>query len=91
MAWATRRSDVVIVGGPGELKYGFDRRPDSGRLLDDGELPNWIEEHRREGSIAVLLRMSGDSDDRLLASLPATSDKIVNERLVLLVYPRTAR
>ncbi|KIZ50100.1 4-amino-4-deoxy-L-arabinose transferase [Pseudomonas oryzihabitans] len=91
MAWATRRSNVVIVGGPGELKYGFERRPDSGRLLDDGELPNWIEEHRRDGSIAVLLRMSGDSDDRLLASLPATSDKVVNERLILLVYPRTAR
>ncbi|WP_295515228.1 phospholipid carrier-dependent glycosyltransferase [uncultured Pseudomonas sp.] len=91
MAWATRRSDVVIVGGPGELKYGFERRPDSGRLLADGELPAWIEEHRREGSIAVLLRMSGDSDDRLLASLPATSDKVVKERLVLLVYPRTAR
>jgi len=91
MAWATRRSDVVIVGGPGELKYGFERRPDSGRLLADGELPAWIEEHRREGSIAVLLRMSGDSDDRLLASLPATSDKVIKERLVLLVYPRTAR
>ena len=90
LAWATHRTDVVIVGGPGELKYGFARRPDSGRLLNDDELPAWIDKHRREGSIAVLLRMSGDSDDRLLASLPAANEKLTQERLVLLVYSRKA-
>ncbi|MDR6354051.1 hypothetical protein Q3H58_000722 [Pseudomonas psychrotolerans] len=90
LAWATHRTDVVLVGGPGELKYGFARRPDSGRLMPDGELPAWIDQHRRQGSIAVLLRMSGDSDDRLLASLPAANERLTQERLVLLIYSRRA-
>ena len=90
LGWATHRDDVVLVGGPGELKYGFDREPDSGRLIPEHELATWLAAHRDQGPVAILLRVDGPSDRQLLDSLPEPGESIASERLVLLIYPRPA-
>ena len=91
LAWATHRDDVVLVGGPGELKYGFAREPDSGRLIEERDLAGWLAAHRDQGPVAILLRVDGPSDRQLLDSLPEPGESIASERLVLLVYPRTGQ
>ncbi|WP_312381017.1 lipid IV(A) 4-amino-4-deoxy-L-arabinosyltransferase [Pseudomonas oryzihabitans] len=88
LAWATHRDDVVLVGGPGELKYGFAREPASGRLIEERDLAAWLAAHRDQGPVAILLRVDGPSDRQLLDSLPEPGESIASERLVLLVYPR---
>ena len=88
LAWATHRDDVVLVGGPGELKYGFAREPGSGRLIEERDLAAWLAAHRDQGPVAILLRVDGPSDRQLLDSLPEPGESIASERLVLLVYPR---
>ncbi|WP_260856082.1 lipid IV(A) 4-amino-4-deoxy-L-arabinosyltransferase [Pseudomonas oryzihabitans] len=88
LAWATHRDDVVLVGGPGELKYGFAREPASGRLIEERDLAAWLAAHRDAGPVAILLRVDGPSDRQLLDSLPEPGESIASERLVLLVYPR---
>ncbi len=88
LAWATHRDDVVVVGGPGELKYGFEREPDSGRLIPEQGLAAWLAAHRDQGPVDILLRVDGPSDRQLLDSLPEPGESIASERLVLLVYPR---
>ncbi|WP_278440090.1 lipid IV(A) 4-amino-4-deoxy-L-arabinosyltransferase [Pseudomonas oryzihabitans] len=90
LAWATHRDDVVLVGGPGELKYGFAREPASGRLIEERDLAAWLAAHRDQGPVAILLRVDGPSDRQLLDSLPEPGESIASERLVLLVYPRPA-
>ncbi len=91
LAWATDRQDVVVVGGPGELKYGFAREPDSGRLIPEHELAAWLAAHRDQGPVDILLRVDGPSDRQLLDSLPEPGESIASERLVLLIYPRVAK
>ena len=90
LGWATHRDDVVLVGGPGELKYGFTREPDSGRLIEERDLAAWLAVHRDQGPVAILLRVDGPSDRQLLDSLPEPGESIASERLVLLMYPRPA-
>jgi len=88
LAWATHRDDVVVVGGPGELKYGFEREPDSGRLIPEQQLPAWLAAHRDQGPVDILLRVESPSDRQLLDSLPEPGESIASERLVLLIYPK---
>lgn len=90
LAWRTGRTDVNLLNTVGELKYGLGYPEGAGRsiTLDDAKV--WIDKARAEGSIGVLLRVNGASDEQDLALMPKDAVSYRQNHLVLLLIPMAA-
>lgn len=57
LAWELNRSDVIMYGQTGELKYGLSYPDAKGRFISDSDFPQWLEAHRQEGPISLVLQL----------------------------------
>lgn len=56
-AWILKRSDLIVIGKPGELEYGFKNYPEyTSRHYPESELPTVIEQSRPHRVIYIILR-----------------------------------
>ncbi|PKH26267.1 lipid IV(A) 4-amino-4-deoxy-L-arabinosyltransferase [Enterobacterales bacterium CwR94] len=85
LAWELQRSDILLFKDKGELTWGLNFADAEGRYISEQDFPAWLLQHRREGAVSLLLRLSADERD-LLETLP-TPDNIRHQgRMTLIEY-----
>lgn len=63
IAWELQRSDIYFYANKGELSYGLDYPDAHQRFIDVASFPRWLAEHRREGSVSLILLLDHHQDD----------------------------
>ncbi|MFV3307265.1 lipid IV(A) 4-amino-4-deoxy-L-arabinosyltransferase [Pseudomonas sp. NY15181] len=90
LAWRTGRSDVNLLNTVGELKYGLGYPEGAGRSIPLEDAQAWIAQARAKGSVGVLLRVNGASDEEDLAQMPKDAVSFRQNYLVVLLIPKAA-
>ncbi|WP_075180944.1 lipid IV(A) 4-amino-4-deoxy-L-arabinosyltransferase [Pantoea sp. 1.19] len=86
LAWALRRSDVLLFQQPGEVRYGLSYADAAGRFIPDQDFVGWLQTHRRAGSVALLMKLGGEEEDRAADALPPADAQWRQGRLMLLFW-----
>jgi 4-amino-4-deoxy-L-arabinose transferase len=85
LAWELKRSDVMLYGQQGELKYGLSYPDAKGRYISTDDFPQWLEAHRQEGPISLVLLLSRNAQVADLP-LPKPDEVYVMGRTVFIQY-----
>lgn len=85
LAWELKRSDITLYGSKGEVAYGLSYPDAQHRYIESGDFARWLAEHRREGTVSLVVLLSRQSDLRA-RGLPAADAEYSDGRLVLLQY-----
>ncbi len=57
VAWVLKRSDLILIGKPGELEYGLKNYPEyASRHYQESEVPALIAQHRHRKVVCLALR-----------------------------------
>jgi 4-amino-4-deoxy-L-arabinose transferase and related glycosyltransferases of PMT family len=57
LAWELKRSDVLLYGGRGELRYGLDYPDAKGRYIPAEQFSDWLATHRQLGTVSMILQV----------------------------------
>ncbi|WP_297117286.1 lipid IV(A) 4-amino-4-deoxy-L-arabinosyltransferase [uncultured Enterobacter sp.] len=85
LAWELNRSDIILYGQGGELKYGLNYPDAQGRFVSQDDLAQWLEVHRQQGRVSLVILLS-KNDDLKQAKLPKPDNLYVQGRLAYLQY-----
>ncbi|WP_368747817.1 lipid IV(A) 4-amino-4-deoxy-L-arabinosyltransferase [Enterobacter cancerogenus] len=85
LAWELKRNDIILYGQAGELRYGLNYPDAQGRFVSNEAIAQWLEEHRQQGPVSLVLLLS-KNDDLVRAKLPEPDSLYVQGRLVYLQY-----
>nr|CBX79936.1 4-amino-4-deoxy-L-arabinose transferase [Erwinia amylovora ATCC BAA-2158] len=85
LAWELQRSDILLFSQQGELKYGLSYPDAKGRFIASEDFPNWLKEHRRLGSVSLVMKLS-DENSQLDERIPVPDQKYQRGRLRLVYY-----
>ncbi|AUO67225.1 4-amino-4-deoxy-L-arabinose lipid A transferase [Citrobacter freundii complex sp. CFNIH2] len=85
LAWELNRSDIILFGQMGELKYGLNYPDVKGRFVSNDEIAQWIETHRQQGAVSLVILLS-KNDDIARAGLPEPDNLTIQGRLAYLQY-----
>lgn len=85
LAWELKRNDVILYGQAGELRYGLNYPDAQGRFVSKEAIAQWLEEHRQQGPVSLVLLLS-KNDDLVRAKLPEPDSLYVQGRLAYLQY-----
>lgn len=87
VAWELQRSDIILFGDMGELEYGLAYSDANEKYVDTKAFSEWLYTHRENGSVAVVLYLSGNNDT-MLGQLPKPDKIKIEGRFALLEYNR---
>lgn len=85
VAWALQREDIIMFGQSGELKYGLSYADAGDRFLRQEAFASWLESHRQEGAISLVLLLNS-ADDIARLPLPEPDSITVQGRLAFIQY-----
>jgi len=85
LAWELKRNDIILYGQAGELRYGLNYPDAQGRFVSKEAIAQWLEEHRQQGPVSLVLLLS-KNDDLVRAKLPEPDSVYVQGRLAYLQY-----
>lgn len=85
LAWELNRNDIILFGQAGELRYGLDYPDAKGRFVGKDELAQWLERHRQQGPVSLVILLS-KNDDLARAGLPKPDNLTIQGRLAYLQY-----
>lgn len=85
LAWELKRNDIILYGQAGELRYGLNYPEAQGRFVSKEAIAQWLEEHRQQGPVSLVLLLS-KNDDLVRAKLPEPDSVYVQGRLAYLQY-----
>ncbi|WP_058910450.1 lipid IV(A) 4-amino-4-deoxy-L-arabinosyltransferase [Entomohabitans teleogrylli] len=85
IAWALQRPNINLYERGGELKYGLNYPEGKERMLDSLAFPGWLNTHRQEGAVSMILLLPR-TEDLAQQSLP-TPDRVYRQgRFVFIQY-----
>ena len=87
LAWELKRSDITVYSNQGELHYGLATPAGTGRFVPRQDVAAWIASARRQGSVAVVLRVAGPEDADLAALPEGAVRRDLRHKLALVFYP----
>ena len=85
LAWELNRDDIILCGQAGELRYGLNYPDAKGRFIGKDELAQWLERHRQQGPVSLVILLSRN-DDLARAGLPKPDNLLIQGRLAYLQY-----
>ncbi|WP_380184323.1 lipid IV(A) 4-amino-4-deoxy-L-arabinosyltransferase [Kalamiella sp. sgz302252] len=88
LAWELQRSDILLYQQPGEVQYGLSYADAKGKFIAEAEFAAWLQQHRREGSVTLMLVMSRDREDTD-AEVPKADRSYRRGRLAVYQYGQT--
>lgn len=63
LAWELRRSDIILYSQPGEVQYGLSYPDASHKFIPAGQLAAWLQQHRRQGSVSLVMIVQRDNQN----------------------------
>ncbi|HEX4503485.1 MAG TPA: lipid IV(A) 4-amino-4-deoxy-L-arabinosyltransferase [Scandinavium sp.] len=85
LAWQLQRSDIIMFGQQGELKYGLAYPDAQGRFFEKSDFESWLAKHRSEGPVSLVLQLDkGQKLEEL--GLPKPDNVYVMSRMVFVQY-----
>ncbi|MDX6019351.1 lipid IV(A) 4-amino-4-deoxy-L-arabinosyltransferase [Scandinavium sp. V105_16] len=85
LAWDLKRSDIMMFGQQGELKYGLAYPDAQGRYINPDEFDGWLAAHRAQGPVSLVLQLNkGQKLEEL--GLPKPDNLYVMSRMVFVQY-----
>lgn len=88
LAWELQRSDILLYDQPGEVQYGLSYPDAQGKLIEGSDFAQWLEQHRREGSVTLVMLLSR-TEDNPDADVPKADFSYRQGRLVMYQYKQT--
>lgn len=90
LAWRLKRPDMALYNTIGEVKYGLAYADSTARRVDLASVQQWLGDARKQGSVGVVMRVKGASEQRELALLPADGKRYEQGNMVILLFPQVA-
>ncbi|KHN54732.1 lipid IV(A) 4-amino-4-deoxy-L-arabinosyltransferase [Pectobacterium fontis] len=90
LAWELKRSDITLFKARGELNYGLNYGDSVDRFVDEGAFPAWLNEKRRSGNVALVLKVDREIDEEY-HNLPVPDQVKRSHHYVLLFYKQIAQ
>lgn len=90
LAWRLKRPDVALYNTTGEVKYGLAYADSAARRVKLASVQQWLGDARKQGSVGVVMRVKGASEQRELALLPADGKRYEQGNMVILLFPQVA-
>ncbi|MDR2489335.1 MAG: lipid IV(A) 4-amino-4-deoxy-L-arabinosyltransferase [Desulfovibrio sp.] len=89
LAWELKRDDLLMLHDAGELAYGLGYQDSRERLLRKEEVKEWLTQARRQGDVAMFLRVSREHvEPPPYVPSPDYLDR--TDRYILLLYKQRA-
>lgn len=85
-AWVAKRSDLTMLAGHGELRYGLEYPDALNRWIAGDQIAAWTRDKRRNGTVVIIWREGSYGSD---LELPAADRVLRNGRLQIRIYNRT--
>ncbi len=86
LAWELKRDDIILYSDKGEVSYGLEYPDSAGKFVPRGRFNAWLENARKRGDVALLLRLSDDM--RQIKRLPTPDKIIIDHHLGVVVYKK---
>lgn len=84
LAWELKRTNVDMFNDKGELRYGLSYPDAKGRYVDLADFPQWLQQARKQGSVALLLHTR--HPDKTVPQMPRPDQLVERGDLTLMVY-----
>lgn len=62
LAWGTQRSEINLFDSKGEVHYGLGYPDAAGRYVARADFPAWLEQARKNGQVALLMKTDRDGN-----------------------------
>ncbi|HBV38291.1 MAG TPA: lipid IV(A) 4-amino-4-deoxy-L-arabinosyltransferase [Erwinia sp.] len=85
LAWELQRSDILLYEQPGEVQYGLRYADARGKFIPQEDFAAWLAQHRREGSVTLVMVMSRNNENTD-AEVPQADTRYQRGRLVIYQY-----
>lgn len=88
LAWRLGRPDIALYNTSGEVKYGLAYPDTQQRYIDLRDVGQWLPEARKQGQVAVLMRVS-DDEHYEIDLLPQDFKRYDQGNLVILIFSQS--
>ncbi|MCB2253876.1 lipid IV(A) 4-amino-4-deoxy-L-arabinosyltransferase [Pseudomonas chlororaphis] len=88
LAWRLGRPDIALYNTSGEVKYGLAYPDTQQRYVDLRDVGQWLPEARKQGQVAVLMRVN-DDEHYEIDLLPQDFKRYDQGNLVILIFSQS--
>lgn len=85
LAWELKRTDILLYGGRGELRYGLGYPDVKDRFIPREAFNDWLAAHRQQGRISLVLQVNSGQTVKDFV-LPKADNVYVMPRIIYLEY-----
>lgn len=89
LAWRLGRPEVDLYQTIGELKYGLAYPDAAHRKVDLDNVQQWMTQARKQGSVAVVMRVNNAEEAHEVELLPLDGKRYERGNAVILIFPQS--